>query len=298
MKKLIYITLVLLILFTSKMHAQSQTIVTKKWSSCIGNPDTVNWASSTFDSYGCLTVTGSKKVGSGNTDVFVVKYDLSGNIMWQKTYNGTSNSLDYGVAIAAGTNGDIYIAAATTNAGSGLDMSILKYSNTGTLTWSVNWSGAGSFNDAPSCIALNGTGDIFIAGTTYSATSLYNYALIKYNSSSTKLWQSTYDYTSKNDFATAMVVNSSNDVIVTGSSAATTTNSDFTTLKYAGTNGALLNTKRINIAGHGQDVAAAIAKDDSDNIIITGYTYANSNFDIQTAKLSSTLVSKWTKTLS
>ena len=296
MKQLIYFTLVLLIIFTHKMNAQSQTIVTKKWASCIGRPDTVNWAASTFDSYGCLTVTGSKYIGSNNTDVFIVKYDVNGNIAWQTTYNGTSNLVDYGVAIVAGSSGDIYVAAATTTIGSGLDMVILKYSNTGTLTWSAKWSGTGSFNDVPSCIAVNSTGDVFIGGTTYSATTLYNYALIKYTSGGTKLWQSTYDYASKPDFATAMVVNSVDDVIITGSSAATTTNWDFTTLKYAGSNGALLNTKRINIAGHGQDIATAIAKDDSDNIIITGYTYANSNTDIQTAKLSSTLVSKWTKT--
>ncbi len=296
MKKLIYIIFLLLIVFTTKVSAQSQTIVTKKWASCIGRPDTVNWAASTFDSYGCLTVTGSKYIGSNNTDVFVVKYDINGNIMWQTTYNGTSSGLDYGVAIVASSNGDVYVAAATTTVGSGLDMAILKYSNTGTLTWTAKWSGTASFNDVPSCIALNSVGDIFIAGSTYAAATLYNYALIKYNSSGTKLWQSTYDYTAKTDFATAMVVNSANDVIITGSSAVTSTNSDFTTLKYAGSNGALLNTKRINVSGHGQDIAAAIAKDDSDNIIITGYTYANSNYDIQTAKLSSTLVLKWTKT--
>ncbi len=296
MKKAFFFIIVLFIVFMNNTNAQSQTIVTKKWASSIGRPDTVNWASSTFDSYGCLTVTGSKYVGSNNTDVFVVKYDISGNIMWQTTYNGTSSTLDYGVAIVAGTNGDVYVAAATTTVGSGLDMAILKYSSAGTLTWTAKWTGTGSFNDVPSCIAVNSVGDIYIAGSTYAAATLYNYALIKYNSSGTKIWQSTYDYTAKTDFATAMVINSAGDVVITGSSAGTTTNWDFTTLKYAGESGALLNTNRINVPGHGQDVAVAIAEDDSDNIIITGYTYANSNYDIQTAKLSSALVSKWTKT--
>src|ERR1700753_2209030 len=61
--------------------------------------------------FGTYTLTNTPGFGNPATDLFIVKYDPSGNVVWAKNYGGTSAA--YGVAsgkgIALDGSGNIYV---------------------------------------------------------------------------------------------------------------------------------------------------------------------------------------------
>ena len=79
----------------------------------------------------------------------------------------------------------------------------------------------------------------------------------------------------------AVAVDGSNNVIVTGYSAGSGSGFDYATIKYSSA-GVPLWTNRYNGPGNGDDTAAAVAVDGSDNVIVTGY----SSSDYATIKYS------------
>src|ERR1035437_10399317 len=77
-----------------------------------------------------------------------------------------------------------------------------------------------------------------------------------------------------NDWAYAMAVDGSNNVIVTGGSASMSDspfNYDCATIKYSST-GVPLWTNRYNGSGDGDDFALAVVVDHSGNVILAGYS--------------------------
>src|ERR1035437_5523396 len=92
-----------------------------------------------------------------------------------------------------------------------------------------------------------------------------------------------------NDWAYAMAVDGSNNVIVTGASTDSGGWRDFATIKYSSV-GVPLWTNRYNGPGNGDDKAFAVAVDGNNDVIVTGY----STWDYATIKYSSDGVPLWT----
>jgi hypothetical protein len=123
-----------------------------------------------------------------------------------------------------------------------------------------------------------------------------DYATIKYSSTGVSLWTNRYNGPGNgDDYATAVVVDGSNSVIVTGYSLVSGGGSDYATIKYSG-GGVPLWTNRYNGSGKGYDRAYAVALDGSGNVIVTGYSLGSPgpNSDYATIKYSSAGVPLWT----
>jgi hypothetical protein len=115
---------------------------------------------------------------------------------------------------------------------------------------------------------VDGSNNVIVTGYSTNSATGYDYATIKYSSDGVPLWTNRYNGpTSGNDYADAVAVDGSNDVIVTGFPA---------TIKYSST-GATLWTKLDNITG------ADAAVDRSGNVIVTGVSPSN-NYDFATIK--------------
>lgn len=117
------------------------------------------------DQYGSTYVAGrTASFGAGASDCFLLKYDSSGELLWQKTWGGPQNDRGYGVALDE--TGDLYVAGSTGSYGAGKsDVLLLKYDINGNLLWQKAWGGAGS--DEARGIAV-GSGFIWITGITES----------------------------------------------------------------------------------------------------------------------------------
>jgi len=97
----------------------------------------------------------------------VTKFDPSGNLLWQKSYAGTSNSKP--IASYLNGEGDLYVLAQAqsteTNSTSNPDFLTLKYGSAGNLQWATRFNGIDNTSaSVPVAMAASG-GDLFVTGS-------------------------------------------------------------------------------------------------------------------------------------
>lgn len=284
-----------IILLATSFNIKAQTYINKQWERFTGLPDGINYSTSTFDSNDNLIVVGNTIVSAGNSDVLITKYDPTGNILWQQTFNGTSNMQDYGVSAICDSYDNIYLTSAMTNVGTNLDITLMKLNSNGTLQWSNSWNGTNNLIDIPSALTIDNMGHIVVVGVTINAITQADYAVLKFDTTGQLVWHSTYDFANLSDLATGVIIDNNNNVIVTGGSASASNSWDYTNIKYNGSNGIIDTVIRVNIPGLGLDRALAVTRDSQGNIYITGYTEANNNKNIQTLKINANFSLAWIK---
>jgi len=188
------------------------------------------------------TVFGSySTMNAGGFDVFVTKISADGSTLLYSTYVGGSGD-DAGNAIAVDAAGDAFVAGETTSSanfpftngafqtvfgGGNLDAFVFELNPAGTrLTYSTYLGGSG--DDVAAGLALDGSGNTYVVGSTTSTNFPTRNAVqvagdgtssgfvTKLNSSGAALVFSTYLGGSANDFAAAVALDSANNVYVTG----------------------------------------------------------------------------------
>ena len=150
----------------------------------------------------------------GGKDFWVLKLDTYGNMLWEKTFGGTSD--DEARSIQQTTDGG-YIVAGTTlsndgdvtgyHSGTGeypYDSWIVKLDANGNITWQKAFGGSGS--DYASSIQQTTDGGYIVAGTTTSTDGDVignhgglNFWILKLNTYGNMLWQKTFGGTSYDD---------------------------------------------------------------------------------------------------
>ncbi len=140
-------------------------------------------------------------------DVFIVKYDPAGNVIWAKSAGGSIN--DSGQGVTADNLGNIIfggsfsssaitfdtITLTNSNTGSGsISMFIVKYDSVGNVLWAKTANGKGYVQS----LVCDSTGNINVVGWSYGTMTfdsvvLYNLGnsdmfIAKYNTSGNVLW--------------------------------------------------------------------------------------------------------------
>ncbi|RMA66435.1 T9SS type A sorting domain-containing protein [Ulvibacter antarcticus] len=135
--------------------AQDPAII---WQNTIGgsNTDFLQTPNRTSDGgyilagYSLSNASGDKTENSnGGTDIWVVKIDATGNIMWQNTIGGSGEdnvdviqqTTDGGYIVLGNSDSNIS-GDKTENSRGGLDLWILKLDSTGNITWQHTYGGA------------------------------------------------------------------------------------------------------------------------------------------------------------
>ncbi len=237
-------------------------------------------------------------------------------VLSYSTYLGGSGG-DQAYAIAIDSSLNAYVAGITTsvnfpttpggeqttNAGGG-DVFLTEFNPTGTgVVFSVYLGGSGA--DTPSEILLDSTGNIYIAGSTFSPNFPTTSGVLQptyggngdaflteLSPSGSSLVYSTYLGGSGADYGKAMVLDGAGDVFLTGS----TTSKDFPTVNplQLGNDGASdVFVAEVNptgsallystyLGGSNADYGTAIALDGSGDVYVSGYTYST-DFPTQNA---------------
>jgi hypothetical protein len=139
---------------------------------------------------GYIIAGGTDSYGAGLADVYLIKTDSAGNLLWQKTYGG--NSVDLGLSVQETQDGGYIISGVTTSFGAGKnDVYLLKTDANGDTVWSKTFGGSGS--DWGNSVQQTSEGGYIIAGMTdsYDARSFDVY-LIKTSDSGNFSWSKTY----------------------------------------------------------------------------------------------------------
>ena len=168
------------------------------------------------------------------------------------------------------SSGNVYVTGESTGLTGDLDCTTIKYNSGGQREWVVRYNGPANDNDWGSGIALDRSDSVYVTGGSVVAGIFSEYITIKYNSAGQEQWVARYHGTGNgNDTATAVAIDSSGNIYVTGSSFNSNNNFDCVTIKYDPA-GQETWVARYDGPIHLGDYGYAIAIDNSDNISVTG----------------------------
>jgi hypothetical protein len=194
----------------------------------VGNTYVAGYFKSTNLTFGATVLT-----NGGGADLFVVKYDFTGNVVWSKKAGGSTNDFANGSAVDAAGNAYVTGYSLSTNLSfSGIQVSnmgsadifLAKYDSTGNLAWVRSAGGSGY--DAGNAIAVDAAGNCYVAGFFYSSTAAFgglvltnggqdNMFIAKYDSAGNAVWAKQAGGISF-DLALAVAVDSAGNSFVSG----------------------------------------------------------------------------------
>lgn len=144
---------------------------------------------------GYVVVGNTASFGSGLADVYLVKTDSNGELLWSRTYGGTN--WDIGCSVRQTLDGGYVVAGHTFSYGAGLwDVYLVKTDKNGDTLWTRTYGGT----DWDYGYAVQQTADsgYIIAGETWSFGGGRNDVyLIKTDASGNALWTQTYGDTQR-----------------------------------------------------------------------------------------------------
>jgi len=264
----------------------------------------------TIDPDPAHTSNASILTSTGNTDVFLTKYNSNGQYQWAFNVGGTGADIGNGIAV---DNNYVYLigsffsssnadmdpspTSATTLTGVGVaDMFIAKYTNAGAFVWAKE--GGNSALDTPGGIAVDGSGNVYVINSFQSTFKMsgapdlvtkggFDFAVVKFNSSGTFQWNFSIGGTQA-DYGYGIAADADGNIYITGviylpSSGSTSIDFDPSTTSTANlvSNGAYdvylakYNTSgayqwAFNAGSSSSDYGYAIAIDKNHIIAITG----------------------------
>ena len=214
---------------------------------------------------------------------------------WVQRYHGPGNGADWAWALAVdGSNNVIVTGPSVGKASYYYDYATIKYSSAGVPLWTNRYNGPANRDDHAHGVAVDGNNNVIVTGYSTGTSGWADYATIKYSNAGVPLWTNRYNGPGNgNDYAYAVAVDGSNNVIVTGYSYGSENTNDYATIKYSSA-GVPLWTNRYNGPGNGDDQARAVAADANNNVIVAGYSRSERSGDYATIMYSSAGVPLWT----
>jgi hypothetical protein len=250
----------------------------------------------------------------GKNDIYLVKYDGTGTVIWAKSAGGKGN--DQGLGISADRFGNVYLcgsfdsptlqfgATTLTNANPGSnDLFLVKYDGSGNVLWANTKGGIGS--EEALGVSADRSGHVVITGDFSSASLIFGTDTIRNASGNANVFLAAYDNTgnalwalgaggTQPDFGNAVCTDTTGNICITGSFASPSITFGSTLMHNAGTanifiakyssTGTFLWAKNYGSAGH--DEGNGVSSDVYGEFFICG-TFSSSAFHIDsTATLS------------
>jgi hypothetical protein len=207
-----------------------------------------------LDGSGNVIVTGESDGGSSGYDYATVKYSNAGVLLWANRYNGPGNSADDAGAMAADAGGNVFVTGVSAGTGYNQDIATIAYATSGAPLWTNRYDGPDSGADQANAIAVDGWGNVYVAGSSYSSASYSDYVTIKYSGTGVPLWTNRYSgFGTGYGYAQAVAVDAGGTVYVTGYWVDSASSADYLTLAYS-SSGTLLWTARYNGPANGGDM--------------------------------------------
>lgn len=237
----------------------------------------------------------TKSLGVGLNDVYLIKTDTAGNLVWSKTFGGTQDEEAYSVQQT--TDGGYIITGATSSFGAGSrDVWLIKTDQNGNDIWKKTLGGMSS--DGARFIQQTSDGGFIITGWTYSLGpgAVGNVLLIKTDSLGNQTWFKAFGGTDV-DRGYCVKQLSEGGYIITGYTASTGAGLDDMLIIKTDSNGNTIWEK--TYGGSGRDYGNCILQTIDGGYVVAGYTlsYGAGSEDVWIVKTDSAGNQQWMKTL-
>lgn len=183
-------------------------------------------------------------VGTG-LDCVTLEYDAGGDLLWQRTWNGTGNDADILADLALDAAGNVYVAGQTANGhfpSTDFDYIVIKYTAAGAEAWARTYDGpAPGSNDYAYEIEVDGAGNAYVTGDEFEgptgADNDRNLVTRKYDTNGNLAWSMTYDGPGASvDYGRSIALDAAGNVFVCGLADLDPSNAgidyDYVTVKY------------------------------------------------------------------
>jgi hypothetical protein len=192
-----------------------------QWQRSIAGPNSASAQSDfTFatvtDSSSNVYILGSFKNASAGRNAYLIKYNSSGTLQWQRTLSGTpaaASQSDNPYNMGIDSSANIYFSMYSSNSSGGTDGIIAKYNSSGALQWqrsitnpSISASAQGMI---PWGLTVDSSGNSYIGGYYRVTSGGNNILVLKYDSSGNLSWQRNVASGLNNDNNRGMSIDSS-----------------------------------------------------------------------------------------
>jgi hypothetical protein len=165
-------------------------------------------------------ICGVTQVSSGDYDIFVRKIDpTTGFVLWNVIYSGTPN-YDLCKEMKIDNGGNVYVVGGLSVSATNLNLVVLKIEgSSGTLMWQNILGPSGVGRDIAKTLTIDATDNVYIAAETRSIVNALDFYIIKYNGlNGAIIWQTSIDGYGFDDTPEKIILDHSNNVVVTGTS--------------------------------------------------------------------------------
>jgi len=229
-------------------------------------------------------------IGSGGTsrNSVTIKYDAEGNELWIAIYGSGEEYYCSTEAMAIDAQDNIYVTGYLQQQSQSSDYFTIKYNaDINQAVWTASYNGPGNGNDTAVAIAVDNNNNIYVTGRSKGTVTGDDYATIKYDINGNEIWAARYNGPegNNNDSASAIVIDSNDNIYVTGASCDSNGRWDYATIKYTPDSNISVWVARYNGTGDKEDLARDVVIDSNNNIYVTGESFGSgTDYDYATVK--------------
>lgn len=234
----------------------------------------------------------TRSSGAGLSDVYLIKIDSLGGLLWDTTYGG--DSTDVGHSVQQTLDGGYIVAGETRSFGAGLsDVYLIKTDSVGNVLWDSTYGG--SLDDVGYSVKQTPDGGYIVGGNTSSFAVNGDIYCIKTDPLGNTVWDTTYGGGSY-DEGHSVGLTSDGGYVVAGRSFSFGAGLGDVYLVKIDTLGDIL--WDTTYGGDSSDIGYSVQQTPDQGYIITGYTlsFGGGSFDLYLVKTDSTGTTLWETT--
>ncbi len=257
------------------------------------------WASAFYMSYSChgyalapddsgnVYITGYWLMGNNFPATLIIKYNSTGIAQWH--YATIDRMIHSSKTITIDGAGNIYLAVYFVAGGGTTTIDIVKMSPSGSQIWDKYY-----VTGIPVSIKSVPSGYLYLSGYSGTSGAGTQYTLIKLDTSGTSKWvRNYYSDPSGPNVNTAMTINNSENIFITGFSRKPAGDTDYTTIKYDSSGNIDWSISYGDTTLRNNE-PTSIVSDNSGSVYVTGLSRGNgTGVDYATVKYNNNGIQQW-----